>query len=82
MTEVMESNSACMQLEKEVTVEVLLWHLENEDKKVQQSALSLIYVIFTKADRIKRNEVAVLLVRKKYLDIIKENEANIPVNIK
>jgi len=82
MTEVMESNSACMQLEKEVTVEVLLWHLENEDKKVQQSALSLIYVIFTKADRINRNSVAVLLVRKKYLDIIKENEAEIPVNIK
>jgi engulfment/cell motility protein 1 len=61
------------QVDKEVTLPVLVTHVQNPDSRVQQSALALINALFSKADVMKRKTFAATLTSRKYRDIVLQN---------
>ncbi|ODM90683.1 Engulfment and cell motility protein 1 [Orchesella cincta] len=64
------SGAAYSQVEKEVTLGVLVTHVQNPDPQVQQNALALVNALFSKADPFKRKTLSTTLASRKYRDIV------------
>lgn len=70
---VLNSSGKCAQVEKEVTFQNLVVHLQNMSPQIQQNALALINALFSKADSAKRRTVATYLQSKQVRNVFLSN---------